>query len=391
MAKRNREDITPVKRLGLFVRKAKQLRRLVCFSFLSTYKSSVSISWEQGSDIQITNLAKPDVEAYRSYLIDFRQFLLTESAVQVNKVLNMAVNRARHIALRDALMKLRREWKAISKRLHGLALETKDGPVSIAGDDLFLLWLNGTIFHSDMEAEELFSSLGKLLDVKEVEYAKHVGLCSNFIVDLAAAIESGLNTNGLDLFNEFTPHTHPQFIFNIANGDQKTDIINFWRGTKRFAQTLSVCEQHDQDTVIIMEGFTEGSSNLQDVKVEMRSCCDAAVAKALAVIEYCLALTQNTQMLGPPPQKEPIAILESEMTDRNDIQVIRAALGDYRLIWERKVGRMRCAVHHMPPGARGFGADLYHQGVGEESAALFLQGCCLSFIEQVLDRLRKAE
>ena len=390
MSKQNRNDISPVKQLGLFVRMAKQLRRRSCFDFLSTYRSSVTMSWKQGSEIQISNLAKPDEEAFRSYLIDFRQFLLSESPVQVNKILNMAVNRARHITFREELIKLQADWKAINKRLLGIRRETESGTVLLySGHELFLLWLNGTIFHPDVDAEELFSSLGELLDVTEVGYAKHVGLCSNFIVHLAAAVESGLNTNGFDLLNEFAPHTRPKFVFNVADEDRKAAVIRFWKWTKRFPQTLSVCEEHDQDTVIVVDGLDEGSPDLQGVKVELRSCCDSAVDRALAVIEFCLAYVDNAERHGPPSPKEPIEILEVEVRDRADIQVIKAALADYRLIWRRKVGRMRCAVHSMPPGARGFGVDLYHRGVGEESDSVFLQGCCTSFMEQVLDKLRQ--
>src|SRR5207248_2526677 len=128
-SKQNRNDITSVKQLALFVRKAKQLRRRRCFEFVSTYRSSVTLSWEQGSDIQITNLVKPDEEAFRSYLIDFRQFLLNDSHMQVNKVLNLVVNRARHIAFREDLIKLQADWKAINKRLGGINRHTDKGSV----------------------------------------------------------------------------------------------------------------------------------------------------------------------------------------------------------------------------------------------------------------------
>lgn len=45
-----------------------------------------------------------------------------------------------------------------------------------------------------------------------------------------------------------------------------------------------------------------------------------------------------------------------------DIQIIKSALNNYRLIWRRKIGNMRCAIHRMPPGVREFGVDLFMQG-----------------------------
>jgi hypothetical protein len=390
MSKQSRSDITPIKQFGLFVRKAKQLRRRPSFGSLSTYKSSVTMSWKQGSDIQITNLVKPDEEPYRSYLIDFRQFLLNDSSVQVNKILNMAINRARHIAYREELIKLRTEWKEINKRLSGISQETEKGAVLLhTGSELFLMWLNGTIFHPDVEAENTFLSLGILIDLIEVEYARHIGLCSNFIVHLAAVIESGLNSDGFDLLNEFTPHTHPKVIVNVTDQEWKAAIIKFWKGTKLFAQALSVCEEHDQDTVIVIEGFDESSSGLQTVKVELKSCCHSAVDRAIAVIQRALAWIEYAEKNGTLPQQESIKILEVEITNPNDIEAIRTALADYRLIWRRKVGKMRCAIHNMPPGARGFGVNIFHQRVREETISVFLQGCCRIFIEQVLHRLRQ--
>jgi hypothetical protein len=388
MGKQNRSELTPVKQLGLFVRRAKNLKRRACFDSISNYRSSVTMSWKQGEDIKISNLIKPDEESYRSYLIDFRHFLLNDSHVQVSRILNIVINRARHIAYREELIKLQSDWKEINKRLHGMSRDTENGLVPIhTGYELFMMWLNGTIFHPDVDAENMFSSLGLLMDVIEVEYAKHIGLCSNFIVHLAATVESGLNTDGFDLLNEFTPHTHPKFVINVANEEWKAAIIKFWQGTKRFPQTLSICEDHDQDTVIVVDGFDESTSSLQNVKVELRSCCQNAGQRASTVIQHALAWIDNAEKHGPPPQKS-IEILEVAVTNPDDIETIRTALADCRLIWRRKVGRMRCAVHNMPPGARGFGVDIYHQG-GHQGTAVFLQGCCQSFIEQVLDKLRQ--
>jgi hypothetical protein len=390
MGKQNRSELTPVRQLGLFVRKAKGLKRRSCFDFISNYRSSVTMSWKQGENIQISNLVKPDEESYRSYLIDFRQFLLNDSPVQVNMILNMAINRARHIAYREELIKLQFDWKEIKKSLHGTSRETEKGTVQLhTGYEMFLMWLNGTIFHYDVDAENMFSSLGILMDEIEVEYSKYVGLCSNFIIHLAAVIESGLNTDGFDLLNQFTPHTHPKVVVNVANEEWKAAIIKFWKSTKRFPQTLSVCEEHGQDTVIFVEGFNESTSNLQDVKVELRSCCQNAVNRTVAKLQKALAWIEYAEKNGPPLLQESIEILEVEITDLKDMEAIRTALADYCLIWRRKVGKMRCAVHNVPPGARGFGVDIYHQGTREETNSVFLQGCCHLFIGQVLNKLKQ--
>lgn len=392
MSKQKSKDITPVKQFALFIRKAKALKKLSAFEFLSTYQSSITMSWKQGGPLLITNLVKPEKESYRSYLIDFRQFLLSESHLQINKILKMAVNHARHISLREEMIKLQQEeFKEVNRYLRGIHRETENGavvPPTVSGYDFFLMWFNGTIFHSDPEAEKLFDSLGILKDETDVNFAKFVGLCSNFIIHLAAVIESGLKINGFDLFNKFTPHTHAGYVLEITSVEGKAAVIEFWTGTKRFAQTLSVCPEHDQDTVIAVSNFDETAPDLQKAKVELKSCCEEAANQAIKTIEYCLTWIDHAQKHGVPQPPEPVEILEIEITDPEDIQIIKTMLEDYRLLWRRKIGAMRCPVHRMPPGARAFREDIYLQGDGKENDSVFLQGCCLPFIRDFLKTLK---
>lgn len=111
MSKKNPKTITPIKQLALFVHKAKKLSNHECFNFLSNYKSSISITWEQNSEVKIGNLTKPEENSYRSYLINFRQFLLNESDTQVNKILNITITRARHTALQERLIELKKRFE----------------------------------------------------------------------------------------------------------------------------------------------------------------------------------------------------------------------------------------------------------------------------------------
>lgn len=386
MSKRN--NLTPVKQLSLFVKKAKQLKNLSCFDFLSGYKSSFSISWTQESGMQVNELVKPEENAYHAYLIAFRQFLLTESDTQVNKIINMAVARARHAAFQARLAGLKKDLKEINNYLHGLQQETPDGEFEISGQELFDLWLNGTLFHHDVEADELFSSLGLIKDLTEVDFAKYVGLYSNFIIHLSAAIEFGLETNGFDVLNKLSPHFDAKFVLEISAESDKAAVIKFWNSSKQFSQTLAVCEEHDQDPAIVVNDFDQDSADLQQAKVELRSCCRNAAENALARIHHALAWIDYLDKHGQIKQDKPIEILEVPVTNPHDLKIIKTALEDYRLIWRRKIGGVRCPVHRMPSGVRGFGVDLFMQGDGRETNSVFLQGCCLPFIREFLEKLR---
>jgi hypothetical protein len=69
---------------------------------------------------------------------------------------------------------------------------------------------------------------------------------------------------------------------------------------------------------------------------------------------------------------------------RKDIQIIKSALEGYRLIWRRKISDMRCAIHRMSLGIRGFGTDLFTQGGGNQTKVVFLQDCCRESINEFL-------
>ena len=263
--------------------------------------------------------------------------------------------------------------KEINNYLRGLRKQTDDGEIEISGYNLFDLWLNGTIFHHDTEAHELFSSLGILNDLTETNFTKYIGLYSNFIIHLSGIIESGLNTKGFDILNKLSPHFDAKFVLAVGKPD-KAAVIKFWEGTKNTPQTLAICEIHDQDPVIAITNFDEyeNDGNLESTKVEIKSCCQDAANNALKRIHNALAWINYLEKHGQK-QAKPIEIMEIPVTNINEAQIIKITLDDYRLIWRRKIGNMRCPVHHLPPGVRGFGIDLFMQGDGNQTDFVFLQ------------------
>lgn len=388
MAKQQKSTLTTTQRLTLFVQKAHQMKRRSAFNSISSYEAGYTITWEQGSNLQVTNLNKPESESFRSYLIDFRHFIANESPIQLGGILNLSVNHARHIAFREQMISLQADWKEIDKDLPDTYRDTPEGQVIVhTGKDLFLLWLNGTIFHSDVEAEAYFESMGILKDIHEVDYAKHIGLCSNFIVHLAGVINTSLNANRFDLLNEFSPHVRAKVVATVADNESKAAAIRFWKGTRKFVQELCICDDHDQDPVIVVTGYEDGITDLKDVTVELRGCCPKAIDTAALKIKNSLDYIDCVERHGLSPTKV-VQILELEVTNETDINNIKAALDDYKRSWRKKVRRLRCQEHGMPPGARAFGVDMYHQGGSKNADGVYLQGCCTPFMEQVLKTLR---
>jgi hypothetical protein len=374
--------------LALFITKARQLQERAAFGAITRYKSSLRLSWSQESGIEEFNVELPDEEQWRSFLISFRHFIANDSPIQVNKTLKIVINRARHIAFRNDLIERLARWKEINNSLRDTSTE-KEGVVlsTTRGYDLFLKWLNGTVFHCDLEAEEYFNNLGHLRKIIEFEFVRYVGVCTNFIVALAAVIESGLKTNQIDLLNKLSPHVRPTVIMEVTDGGIRDTALRFWGGTKNIPQNLYICEEHDQDIVLSVTDSGENATDGRElVKVELKGCCQPAIDRSVDVIRRALQWVDYLKVHGSP-QSGPVEIIEVEVTDRELIDKIKAAVDYYLTGWRKTVGRLRCPIHHMPPGVRGFGIDSYHQSSGQPSQAVYVQGCCVAFLEQVLASL----
>ncbi len=102
---------------------------------------------------------------------------------------------------------------------------------------------------------------------------------------------------------------------------------------------------------------------MKSKKVELKYCCQDVANNALKRIHKSLAWINYLEKHGQNKQEKPIEIMEIPVTNINEAQIIKIALDDYQLIWRRKIGNMRCPVHHMPPSIRGFGINLFMQGV----------------------------
>lgn len=241
----------------------------------------------------------------------------------------------------------------------------------------------GTVFHCDLEAEEFFDNLGRLRKIIEFRFVRYVGVCTNFIIALAADIESALKTNQVDLLNEFTSHVRPAVVMEVTDARTKEMALRFWGGTKNIPQNLFICEEHDQGVVLSVTDSAEGADNgREDVKVELKGCCQPSIDKAVDVIRRALQWVDYLKTHGSP-HSGPVEIIELEVTDRELIGKIKSAVDHYLTGWRRSVGRMRCSIHHMPPGVRGFGVDSYHQSSDKTSQAVYVQGCCVAFLEHV--------
>ena len=138
----------------------------------------------------------------------------------------------------------------------------------------------------------------------------------------------------------------------------------------------------------MISNSNENNNSTNEIKVELKSCCRNASENALKRIHHALAWIDHLEKYRTAKQEKPTTILEIPVTDAEDIQIIKAALDNYRLIWRRKTSVMRCSLHHMPPGVRRFGVDLFMQSAGYESNLVFLQGCCQEFIQEFFEKLK---
>jgi hypothetical protein len=145
----------------------------------------LSFSFEAAKKLEMT-FRHPDEEDLRSYLMTFRQFIMENEPVFVNRVHRAAKREIRSDQLQEALAKAMAEYRAA--RTQGSVQMTVDG-VSPEPWVILDLWLNGHYFHSDKrKAEEL-----ERLVAVQGPLSKHVALdlvveTSRYLIALANVI-----------------------------------------------------------------------------------------------------------------------------------------------------------------------------------------------------------
>lgn len=180
-------------------------------------------------------------------------------------------------------------------------------------------------------------------------------------------------------------------VAEVVDEHLKDLVLRFWVGTKNVPQQPFLCTIHDRPVNIVLEGIKKDSGDLFELKVRLRGCCHNAIENELQRIVKAMSWLEYLQTHGAPQNPTTVEIVEIEITIEDDARNIKDALHDNRREWRKKIAHLRCEEHGMPAGIWGLGNDTFSQHGKETTDSVFLQGCCATFLNLVIEVLRGEE
>lgn len=154
-------------------------------------KVKTSISWHKGSSPKISR-HEIDEELFESLLVRLRRLCNPKDEIFLLRIINIFLNYETQQEDRDALRKLKRMFE-VSPEYRLLNLNR--GAKKYAEKDVFNLYLNGRIFHTDEEKQALLKELssGKFSPVNDMFTSAVVTKTNAILVALMYMRQKGIS------------------------------------------------------------------------------------------------------------------------------------------------------------------------------------------------------
>lgn len=177
----------------------------------------------------------------------------------------------------------------------------------------------------------------------------------------------------------------------VTDEQLKELVLRFLAGTKSTPQQRSLCINHDRPVGIVIDMVKDDSSELFELKVRLEGCCAGAIERELQRIVKAMRWLDYLRTHGARQNSAAVEIIEIEITGEDDARNIRDSLEDNRREWRKKVAPLRCEEHGMAAGLWGLGQDTYGLHGQKTTDSIFLQACCVDFLNLVLEVLKGEE
>ncbi len=118
-------------------------------------KSEMTITGNKESGTGI-NIAWPDEDDLRSFLVTFRLFILKGEPVFLNRLYNLLIDNVSDKEVKDMLLRNRPRWHEIH-RMGSIVLYLQNEEMK--PEKIVDLFMSGDIFHIDLEKREVLKSL----------------------------------------------------------------------------------------------------------------------------------------------------------------------------------------------------------------------------------------
>lgn len=137
------DSFSPREQLELYIERVKELEDTRMLR--NGFDTSLSMKWDRIQGIRFES-NEPDNDDLRSFLVTFRQFIMHEEPIYLDKIYNICHQYITSNILKGYLTESREIWKKqLSHGRLGLVINEK----YISPEYVTNLWINGYYFHND--------------------------------------------------------------------------------------------------------------------------------------------------------------------------------------------------------------------------------------------------
>jgi len=124
----------------------------------SRFEARISITLSEGKILN-QDTHDPDEEDFRSYLLTFRQFILNNSHVNLNRIYNLCQQHMKNGKIKQMLAETRRDWKNLNKGVNTPFVFLYEDDRKWTPREVFELWINGLYFHPEPEKRNMLNAI----------------------------------------------------------------------------------------------------------------------------------------------------------------------------------------------------------------------------------------
>jgi hypothetical protein len=193
--KKNEPKRTPKKLLELFSEICQELRESRLFR--QGLETSIVVNWNSDSDLLQSELKNHDADDLRSFLTIFRKFTSENSHIFVNKIYKLCPQYLSDEELKRAFAGDYEIWLKIQNKSEWdekrVSYKIRFNGKEHLPKELADKWMNGFVFHDDLQAKEFFKNLSPSnLDIIKWSINSYINSSTTHILNLSEGINMAL-------------------------------------------------------------------------------------------------------------------------------------------------------------------------------------------------------
>lgn len=193
--KSNKPKRTPNEQITLFLEISQELRESRLFQ--QGLQSSIKIESNSKSNLHQSELKHHDKDDLRSFFTIFRKFTSDTSDIQINKIYKLCPQYLADDELKQLINNEYKVWLKIQSKSEWdekkISYKVRIGGEELLPKRLAEKWMNGIVFHDDMESIKFFEDRSSFeLDCIKWSINSYVNSSTTHILNFAEAVNEAL-------------------------------------------------------------------------------------------------------------------------------------------------------------------------------------------------------